>query len=1302
MSNRLTFSLASLVLIMALGLVFGTAPVLAHDAEQTGDPATVGPHTTHPVKVETQAANADADTVPPTPAVLAIPIHGVHPTVEVSLKAGDTVSGTEAIVTSGAAVVTLVVQFSIPIHATTTDGTETAVETDLTAVGSLLALGDFTVAIRDNSGTSALTGALVTGATPLAELASISGTDQIGLGTIVRTEAMGMGSKFEVPLTIPADAIPNGVAMDHEEKLHLIIRVNQGAGYGLQEGLASDDGLGDVTVPGGESQASMVETFTLVDALTEEVEAMLPTVESITSALVSGNVVFTITFSEALAEAGLGMLTVSDFEITGADPMEDPVLAVDADDSTMYTLTVTPVDADTSVMISLRANSVEDAAGNVLVTVDDMDETLESVMAVYDKTAPTLTITSAAGTGKVIFTISSDEELEGFTIADLSVSNAAPLKVADLVEVESTTAVPLPDGVEARYMLTVTPTDATMPNVLNLAAGSVMDASANMVDGMRVTFTPGDTDDDDDDTPAPSTATSVAAGNYLVFVPANFDTTTLPSTVVRAAAVADFPNLKTFFDGGGTIDLVVTGGAKHGAIITEIMLAEDLGNVGGSGTARPEAAQWIEIYNDTAAAIAVSAISFNFTKFDGTAPAAPTGQTDRVSNVVEPDAWNLGTAFAGAVSGQTSENTDGDTIVTKTFNSLRRVYKDGKALQDVTAADQILDGWKAGTWALTSTSRVYLSGRVGTPGSENRPTVFSPAVYKAPTMAITFNEIANRMDDSNEWIELKGPKDTNLRHHKISIVTGYDKATNTGTETTIHAFPTDNDDWKIPAGDLLLLTDQDPVNSEIAADLEKGVPKPVRYRIVTLAALPNDGNFLLVLRAKDGVIVDVAGHLAGLDDDDPYTLMWPLASNVGAAKPGRISALNKLAGGNVYKRARAIQGYLAIKDDGKEPAFEGAGFSGIGYDRLVSAGNKEHHGTPGYPNGSQIGDGTAATANVIISEIMFADGTDAFPQWIEIHNMSATNGVDLHNWRLYIVNHSENADGSAFAGNLVDEVWLRNMKIPPNQTALIVTRSAPRHTTNLPVHRILNVRYDKPLLSSKGFSLRLEAKSNEGEVAKRQAGDEVGNLAEVGAGAGQAGRQAFLEPAWALPAGVDDSGPRAVRISIARLTSVKRTSMGTDEAAWISSSDDARPYGTATYYGTSTDVGSPGHTAGGVLPVSLSKFRPERLDDGTIVVRWITESELNNAGFNILRSETRNGDFTKMNTSLIKGQGTTSERTTYSFPDTSAKPNVVYYYQIQDVSLDGKVTTLRQSRLKGHVSAAGKLTTTWGELKALQ
>ena len=126
----------------------------------------------------------------------------------------------------------------------------------------------------------------------------------------------------------------------------------------------------------------------------------------------------------------------------------------------------------------------------------------------------------------------------------------------------------------------------------------------------------------------------------------------------------------------------------------------------------------------------------------------------------------------------------------------------------------------------------------------------------------------------------------------------------------------------------------------------------------------------------------------------------------------------------------------------------------------------------------------------------------------------------------------------------------------------------------------------------------------------------------------------------------------------------------------------------------------PAIVGGGPLPVALSKFRPERLETGEVVVRWVTESELNNAGFNILRTEKKEGVFEQVNPELIKGQGTTSGRNAYKWTDTTAKPNVVYYYQIQDVSLDGQVQTLRISRLKGNISAAGKATTTWGRLKA--
>ena len=122
------------------------------------------------------------------------------------------------------------------------------------------------------------------------------------------------------------------------------------------------------------------------------------------------------------------------------------------------------------------------------------------------------------------------------------------------------------------------------------------------------------------------------------------------------------------------------------------------------------------------------------------------------------------------------------------------------------------------------------------------------------------------------------------------------------------------------------------------------------------------------------------------------------------------------------------------------------------------------------------------------------------------------------------------------------------------------------------------------------------------------------------------------------------------------------------EAAWVHASDVEMleiPRSQATWFGSKSDIGTPLHVAGTPLPVSLSFFRPT-LEDGKVVIRWTTESELDNAGFNILRSDTRNGEFTQVNEQLIQGKGTTAERSTYKWVDTSAKPGAVYYYQIED------------------------------------
>ena len=116
------------------------------------------------------------------------------------------------------------------------------------------------------------------------------------------------------------------------------------------------------------------------------------------------------------------------------------------------------------------------------------------------------------------------------------------------------------------------------------------------------------------------------------------------------------------------------------------------------------------------------------------------------------------------------------------------------------------------------------------------------------------------------------------------------------------------------------------------------------------------------------------------------------------------------------------------------------------------------------------------------------------------------------------------------------------------------------------------------------------------------------------------------------------------------------------------------------------------------LPVNLSRFRADHTDIGT-VLNWTTESELNNAGFYIYRSETKDGQFKVVNPTLIQGAGTTSERNTYTWTDTTATPNTVYYYRIEDISYAGARKQLATVRLKGLMSATGKQPTRWADLK---
>jgi len=76
----------------------------------------------------------------------------------------------------------------------------------------------------------------------------------------------------------------------------------------------------------------------------------------------------------------------------------------------------------------------------------------------------------------------------------------------------------------------------------------------------------------------------------------------------------------------------------------------------------------------------------------------------------------------------------------------------------------------------------------------------------------------------------------------------------------------------------------------------------------------------------------------------------------------------------------------------------------------------------------------------------------------------------------------------------------------------------------------------------------------------------------------------------------------------------------------------------------------------------------------TIVLTWITATEIDNAGFNIHRGLGKEGPNIQLNEVLIPAQGDELQGATYSFTDYDVTNGVIYYYWLEDVDLRGNST----------------------------
>lgn len=71
-----------------------------------------------------------------------------------------------------------------------------------------------------------------------------------------------------------------------------------------------------------------------------------------------------------------------------------------------------------------------------------------------------------------------------------------------------------------------------------------------------------------------------------------------------------------------------------------------------------------------------------------------------------------------------------------------------------------------------------------------------------------------------------------------------------------------------------------------------------------------------------------------------------------------------------------------------------------------------------------------------------------------------------------------------------------------------------------------------------------------------------------------------------------------------------------------------------------------------------------------IRIEWETETEVNTAGFNLYRATSEDGDFAKLNGSLIPSKGGPSSGASYEYVDRDVEPGQRYFYQLEDVELD--------------------------------
>jgi hypothetical protein len=118
------------------------------------------------------------------------------------------------------------------------------------------------------------------------------------------------------------------------------------------------------------------------------------------------------------------------------------------------------------------------------------------------------------------------------------------------------------------------------------------------------------------------------------------------------------------------------------------------------------------------------------------------------------------------------------------------------------------------------------------------------------------------------------------------------------------------------------------------------------------------------------------------------------------------------------------------------------------------------------------------------------------------------------------------------------------------------------------------------------------------------------------------------------------------------------------------------------------------------LPVTLSSLTATHISS-EVMIRWTTETEVDHVGWDIYRSEKKDGHFVKINEKLIKGAGDSGMPRDYQYVDKTAIAGRQYYYYLKDFDIFGKADKsdiIGISKGKSP-SPENPISTTWGGIK---